>query len=115
MDHIGLKLDQKVLKIDCKGLEIVLCSKITCLLAAFFSPSELGVQVGFTEKIRTVVFKRLPNYPRFSFQGLVVIESSNMMECVSNIWDSLNVMPKLELQRYLHDEEMNITIIAILL
>ena len=76
MDHIGLKLDQKVLKIDCKGLEIVLCSKITCLLAAFFSLSKLGVQVGFTGKNRTVVFKRLPKYPRFSFQGLVGIESN---------------------------------------
>ena len=75
MDHIGLKLDQKKLKIDFKRLKIVLCSKITCLLADFFSLSELGVRVGFAEKIRTVVFKRLPN-PHFSFQGLVGIESS---------------------------------------
>ena len=42
MDHIGLKLDQKVLKIDSKGLKIALYSKITCLLADFFLSLGIG-------------------------------------------------------------------------
>ena len=51
MDHIGLKLDQKVLKIDCKGLEIVLCSKLPVYWPLFSLSRNWGYRLGLRKKI----------------------------------------------------------------
>ena len=75
MDHIGLKLDQKKPKIDFKRLKVVLCSKLPVYWRICSLSRNWGYGLGLRKKIRTVVSKRFPN-PRFSFQGLVGIESS---------------------------------------